>query len=121
MREWGDDDNRKQVTEGGEWKLQEGKIWGVELTVTPEDHGINEGGIKETVAERKRWKRKFCCCDHLTEIKIFITIFGLINLGIMASGGVGFGLGLSNTHKEETFKYLMVISWQQMQIFPGLK
>ena len=118
MREWGDDDNRKQVTECGEWKLQEGKIWGVELTVTPEDHGINEGGIKETVAERKRWKRKFCCCDHLTEIKIFITIFGLINLGIMASGGVGFGLGLSNTHKEETFKYLMVISWQQMQIFP---
>ena len=26
----------------------------------------------------------------------------------MASGGVGFGLGLSNNHREETFKYLMV-------------
>ena len=114
MREWGDGDNRKQSTEGGEWKLQEGKIWGVELTVTPEDPGINDGGIKEAVTERKKWSRKFCCCDHLTEIKIFITIFGLINLGIMASGGVGFGLGLSNTHKEETFKYLMVRIFYQL-------
>ena len=64
--------------------------------------------IKKQFNNISRWKRRFCCCDHQTEIKIFITIFGLINLGIMASGGVGFGLGLSNNHREETFKYLMV-------------
>ena len=65
--------------------------------------------MQDSLAPRQRWQRRFCCCDHLTEIKIFITIFGLINLGIMGSGGVGFGLGLTNNHKEETFKYLMVL------------
>ena len=89
-----------EMKDGGEWRLQEDKIWGVELT-TAENKSEDKTGV---------WRTKYCCCDHLTEIKIFITIFGLINLGIMASGGVGFGLGLTNTHREDTFKYLMVRS-----------
>ena len=91
-----------EMKDGGEWRLQEEKIWGVEYTTTDsKDKGEERNGVLRT---------KYCCCDHLTEIKIFITIFGLINLGIMASGGVGFGLGLTNNNREETFKYLMVKS-----------
>ena len=113
MREWGEAGSGKPVM-GGEWRLEPGeiagsRIWGVELTVTPGGSGGAEDNSQDSAASAaQRWKRRFCCCDHLTEIKIFITIFGLINLGIMGSGGVGFGLGLTNNHKEDTFKYLMV-------------
>ena len=33
------------------------------------------------------------CCQQQTEIRVFITLFALINLGILAAGGVGFALG----------------------------
>ena len=123
MREWGEAGvgNGKPVIAGGggEWKLEPGepggreeRIWGVELTVTPGGGGGTDATQDPAASAGQSWKRKFCCCDHLTEIKIFITIFGLINLGIMGSGGVGFGLGLTNSHKEDTFKYLMVTQIQ---------
>ena len=132
MREWGEAGvgNGKPVIAGGggEWKLEPGepggreeRIWGVELTVTPGGSSIRGGGgadSQDPTHAVQSWNRRFCCCDHLTEIKIFITIFGLINLGIMASGGVGFGLGLTNNHKEDTFKYLMVRK-QEVEARPG--
>ena len=106
MRQWNHD--RDKTTLEGEWSLQEGKIWsGDTVTTTTSSSTAHLEPVHPGI--RDKWREKYCCCDHLTEIKIFITIFGLINLGIMASGGVGFGLGLTNNHREETFKYLMVI------------
>ena len=91
MREWGDGTGQARPSEGGQWRLEE-KMTEDQMEVS-----------------RPAPERRICCCDHVTEIKIFITIFGIINLGVMASGGVGFGLGLGMHHNaEDTFKYLMV-------------
>ena len=113
MRQWGETGGGSGEPVNGEWRLEQGEtgggqIWGVELTVTPGGGGATDTTQDPAASAGQSWKRRFCCCDHLTEIKIFITIFGLINLGIMGSGGVGFSLGLTNSHKEDTFKYLMV-------------
>ena len=97
MREWGDQTGEARLSEGGQWRLEEGKGWSEKMT---------EDQLEEVSPAPGR---RICCCDHVTEIKIFITIFGIINLGVMASGGVGFGLGLGMHHNaEDTFKYLMV-------------
>ena len=93
MRQWSTDGVKTALE--GEWSLQEGKIWSDKSEVTTTSSTAN----LEPVQLRDKWRERYCCCDHLTEIKIFITIFGLINLGIMASGGVGFGLGLTNNHR----------------------
>ena len=94
-----DNDKAGQI----ECSLSSSKIWGVELTTQQHSSNNTTSAAVEDAVDRS----KYCCCDHLTEIKIFLTIFGLINLGIMASGGVGFALSLSSDHTEETFKYLM--------------
>ena len=111
MREW----SRPAAADTpspGEWQLQEQPApagpWPQPATTTSPGQGAGQGAGQVTGQGEPRWRRRLCCCDHLTELKIFITVFGLINLGIMAAGGVGFGLGLTNNHKEETFKYLMV-------------
>ena len=103
MREWGEETSQTSISEGGQWRLEEAgeKTWPDKMA----DHEEDEVGS----AEQKKSERRVCCCDQVTEIKIFITVFAIINLGIMAAGGVGFGLGLNlQTDGEETFKYLMV-------------
>ena len=98
MREWGDQTGEARLSEGGQWRLEEGKAWADNINVDQLEELKTPAG-----------QRRVCCCDHLTEIKVFITIFGIINLGIMASGGVGFGMGLTmHQNAEDTFKYLMV-------------
>ena len=102
MREWGEDTSQTSISEGGQWRLEEAgdKTW-------PEKIGEHEDEVGSL--EQKKCERRVCCCDQVTEIKIFITVFAIINLGIMAAGGVGFGLGLNlQTNGEDTFKYLMV-------------
>ena len=109
MREWGEDSSQTSISEGGQWRLQEAggdKAW-------PEKMGEDEDPLAEVSSsspEQKKGERRVCCCDEVTEIKIFITVFAIINLGIMAAGGVGFGLGLTlHSNGEDTFKYLMVM------------
>ena len=104
MREWGEDISQTSISEGGQWRLEEAgdKTWPEKIA----DHEEDEVGSPE----QKKSERRVCCCDQVTEIKIFITVFAIINLGIMAAGGVGFGLGLTlQTNGEDTFKYLMVM------------
>ena len=106
MREWGEDSCGGSISEGGQWRLQEAggdRTWPDKME--DEDPLAGEGS-----AEQKKGERRVCCCEQVTEIKIFITVFAIINLGIMAAGGVGFGLGLTlQTNGEDTFKYLMVM------------
>ena len=98
MREWGEEAGQARLSEGGQWRLEGGgKVWQERI----------EAEELEDASPPK--ERRICCCDQVTEIKIFITVFGIINLGIMALGGVGFGLGLTmKQNMEDTFKYLMV-------------
>ena len=104
MREWGEETSQTSISEGGQWRLEEAggdRTW-------PEKMGQEEDEVGSP--EEKKCERRVCCCDQVTEIKIFITVFAIINLGIMAAGGVGFGLGLNlQTDGEDTFKYLMVL------------
>ena len=103
MREWGEETSQTSISEGGQWRLQEAgdKTWPEKIVEDEDEVGS---------PEQKKSERRVCCCDQVTEIKIFITVFAIINLGIMAAGGVGFGLGLNlNTNGEDTFKYLMVM------------
>ena len=107
MREW----SRPAAADTpspGEWQLQEQPAPAAPWPEPAATTSPGQGAGQVTSQGEARWRRRLCCCDHLTELKISITVFGLINLGIMAAGGVGFGLGLTNNHKEETFKYLMV-------------
>ena len=98
---WLDWNNTK--VHSAQWRLQEAgdKTWPEKIVEDEDEVGSSE---------QKKSERRVCCCDQVTEIKIFITVFAIINLGIMAAGGVGFGLGLNlNTNGEDTFKYLMVM------------
>ena len=109
MREWGEESSQTSISEGGQWRLQEAggdKAWPDKMGEDDEDPLAE---VSASSPEQKKGERRVCCCDEVTEIKIFITVFAIINLGIMAAGGVGFGLGLTlHSNGEDTFKYLMV-------------
>ena len=98
MREW--QDKERWITrkdEGGEWDLRTGKGW--------EEGGvINTVNINTDVRDEKTEEEisdDVCCCDEITGVKILVTIFAVSNLGIIATGGVGFTLGLVDYWSEQ--------------------
>ena len=107
MREWEDKGRLGKMTkevEGGEWDLRSGRGWG-EGGVSFSDGG--DTSVTEEVEEEEQIEQ-ICCCNEVTGVKILITIFAVINLGIIATGGVGFTLGLVD-YWSDLFTPVMVI------------
>ena len=109
MREWGDKGRWGQMAregEGGEWDLKRGRGWGEGGVTSPESVDMKIFGESKEEEEIG----KVFCCDSLTGVKILITLFGVINLGIIATGGMGFTLCLVDYWSEQDlFTSVMVI------------
>ena len=109
MREWEDKGTWGKITrdrEGGEWDLRRGRGWG--------EGGVGSlesGDTSITVVSMNEEEEKtICCSGDLAGIKILITLSGVINLGIIAAGGVGFTLGLvEGWSDKDLFTSTMVI------------
>ena len=107
-REW--KDSRKwgkllREREGGEWDLRSGNTWG--------DQGVNLSDIGHSMVTEESMKEEdefpLWCCSQLRAVNILITIFAMINLGLMATGCVGFTLCLVEYWSEHLFTSFMVI------------
>ena len=86
----------------GEWDLR--SVWGDRLGT-----GWSESGV-DTDSEDDIKHRRVCCCDAVSGAKTLVSLFAVINLGIIATGGVGFTLGLVGYwSNEEIFPSIMVI------------
>ena len=108
MRELEDNRRRGIMRDvgGGEWDLRSGRVWG--------ERGVSglkrdNTGVTGKLGEEEQIET-ICCCDEVTGVKILITLFAVINLGIIATGGIGFTLGLVDYWSEQDlFTPVMVI------------
>ena len=106
-REW--EDSRKwgkllREREGGEWDLRSGNTWG--------DQGVNLSDIGHSMVTEESMKEEefpTWCCSKLRAVNILVTIFAVINLGLVATGCVGFTLCLVEYWSEHLFTSVMVI------------
>ena len=91
MRKWVDQgraDDMKRRDEGGEWNLK--SVWEKDR-VTCSEVGYSDD--MENTAQEEGGS-KVCCCDAVSGVKTLVTLFAVINLGTITTGGVGFTLGL---------------------------
>lgn len=96
MRDWGN--QPPSLGEGGEWDLRSGRDWG---------EVKNE--IRDDEDEREEEGGTFCCCSELFGVKVVLAVFAVFNLGIIATGGVGFTLGLVNYWEgADLFTFIMI-------------
>ena len=59
-------------------------------------------------------------CSEMTVAKIMISLFSLVNLSMIASGGIIFTLGLTGYWSADAnFSYLMVIMHYALRISDG--
>ena len=108
MREWEDKGRWGKMTrevEGGEWDLRSGRGWG-EGGVSCSDGG--DTSVTEEVEEEEQIE-KLCCCDEVIGVKILIILFAVINLGIIATGGIGFTLCLVDYWSDLFTAFLVII------------
>ena len=108
MREW-------ERREGGEWDFRGGSDW---RRPGPggEDWGQEEiiftqilSVISPNVNQSATAKRSCCLCSEKKVSKVMLVIFILINLTMIACGGVVFTLGLTGYWADNPhFAYLMV-------------
>ena len=101
MREWGGTCGGKPEhmiweSDGGEWDLRSGR----EL--------VDGMGVKKNVELESSNQTDFCL-DERRLVTVVVILFALINLAIIATGGVGFTLCLVNYWREQDMlTYVMV-------------
>ena len=94
----------KRREEGGEWGLK--SVWEGGRVA------CSESGFTDDTEDMKYEEdgSRVCCCDAVSGVKILVTLFAVINLGIIATGGVGFTLGLVDYWSDQDlFTSVMVI------------
>ena len=94
----------KRREEGGEWGLK--SVWEGRRAA------CSQNGYTEDTEDLKYEEdgSRVCCCDAVSGVKILVTLFAVINLGIIATGGVGFTLGLVDYWSDQDlFTSVMVI------------
>ena len=80
MRQW-ENGGRSEEGGEGEWDLRKGRVWGngVSCSDSLDTWGTEELG--EVGDTGRQW-----CCDQLTEISVFISLFAVFNLCFLATG-----------------------------------
>ena len=108
MREWGDEErvgDKKRREEGGEWDLK--SVWEKNRVAYSDSGCTDELETQETDEDESR----VCCCNVVSGVKTLVTLSAVINLATIATGGVGFTLGLVDYWgDQDLFTSVMVIS-----------
>ena len=80
MRQW-EDSGRSDEGEEGEWGLRKGRVWGTGVSCSDSLDTWGTEQLTETGDTGRLW-----CCDQLTEISVFISLFAVFNLCFLATG-----------------------------------
>ena len=80
MRQWGDG-GRSEEGEEGEWDLRKGRVWGNGVRCSDSLDTWGTDKLAKVGDTRRQW-----CCDQLTEISVFISLFAVFNLCFFATG-----------------------------------
>ena len=107
MREWGEEGrvgDEKRREEGGEWDLK--SVWEKSRVAYSDSGCTDELETQEMDEEESR----VCCCNVVSGVKTLVTLSAVINLATIATGGVGFTLGLVDYWgDQDLFTSVMVI------------
>ena len=74
MRQW-EDGGRSEEGGEGEWDMRKGGVWGNSVRCSDSLDTWGTGELANVGDTGRLW-----CCDQLTEISIFISLFAVFNL-----------------------------------------